>query len=593
MPVDVEKQGSFLGSPIVWFLLMACVAGGIWYGTSGRKILADKPVVAEAKPEVVPEAKPEVAPDFIAPPAPVVEAEPEVFMVRDETLLEVDRPPAAETPKAPDVPYKLYPNARVVKPRLGKGPDGLDQEMWEINATPSKPYKWSAQIGAKLGPRIQQYLAKPARETVAHPNAKDFPGAVPEDAPRISRAVKIPLNRPRWNFTGLYAPPGEVIRIQTSRELIGATVIIGCHRDNIAASKRVQTHRFPIISNSHKLEKNAIEVSNPFGGMIYIDVPGKAEWEKTRATCRVEISGAVEAPHFVLGETTPAEWNRIRKAPAPWGELGGVNHIGAARSARFRDMEFETAKELAEYWDEAVRLQDWLCGWPKRRSPERMVPDAEITVGAGHSGYPYMGYLDWEGWVDLDSITTRGSWGHFHEIGHNHQSGAWTFAGYGEVTNNVMALLCSEKLAGVKLGDDRSWLGNLDGALATRLGPPPKETPGGNLAMYVPVIQAFGWESLRNTWSEYAKRAGRTSMNLSTDDKKKEQFVLIWSKHAKANLGPYFEMFGFPYTPSMRTRLSTYRRWMPANFPPKKPEGYVEGGEIEDHGAQLGDFVMD
>ncbi len=584
MAVKLEKQSSVLGSPLAWFVILAAVAGGVWYYLHPTP----PPEVAVVPPPPPPPVKKD--PDFIDLPPPK-EVPPEVVVVDAPVVL---KPTEVVKPVEPEVPYSLPKGAKVVKVRLGKGPDGLDRQMWAIDASPKKPYKWDKDIGKVLGPAIAAYMGKDARNTVAHPSAKEFPGAVPGDAPRIEKVVKVPLKTSRWFFTGMYAPPGEIIRIQTSSELKGAEVIIGCHRDNIANSKREATHRFPLISNSHKVEKSTMEVANPFGGLIYINVPEKKEWAKSHSEARVEISGAVEAPIFILGETTPEEWKRIRKAPAPWGEINGEFHCAAARSERFREMDFETAKALAEYWNKAVELQDWLCGWAPRRSPERMVPDAEISIGSGHSGYPYVGYLDWEQWTDLKHITTEGSWGHFHELGHNHQSGAWTFAGYGEVTNNVMGLYCQEKLADITLDSGRGWLGNLNGVLASRLGPPPKEDAAGSLAMYVPVLKAFGWESLRNTWAEYAKKGTRSGMTLTGDDKKKETFVITWSKHCKANLGPYFETFGFPYTPSMHTRLGPLKRWMPPDFPPKPGTEDTGGGlMVEDHGAQLGDYVME
>lgn len=580
MAVRIDRQNSPLGSPLTWMLIMALIAGGIWYYKFGRP----QPEVAAEEPPPPPPPPPVKPPDYDNLPPPT-KVEPPPVRVVDEP--EPVKEP--EKPKEPVVAYSLTKDLKVVKPRFGKGPDALDRQMWEIDASPNKPYKWDKDLGKVLGPKIAEYMGKDPKRTVANPNASQFPGPVPEDAPRVQKTIHVPLSQSRWVSTGVYAPPGEIIRVEVNSELKGARVVIGCHRDNIATSKREQTHRFPLISNSFEITKSSIDVANPFGGLIYIDVPAKKEWEKSRSKCRVEITGGVEAPLFVLGETTEAEWKRIRQAPGPWGEIGGKNHFAAARSARFRDMPFATAKALAEYWDKAVELQDWLCGWPARRSPERMVPDAEITAGSGHSGYPYMGYLDWEDWVNLESIKTNGSWGHYHELGHNHQSGAWTFNGYGEVTNNVMGLYCEEVLAGIKLGSGRGWMGNLNGALARRLGPPPKEDARGNLAMYVPVIKAFGWETLRNTWSEYAKRGSRSGLNVSTDAKKKETFVLLWSKHCKANLGPYFELFGFPYTPSMQTRLSSYKRFMPPNFPPKPSEADGDDvPELPDHGSEMG-----
>ena len=568
MAVKIDNQHSLLGNPFVWLFVLSAGVGGIYYYRLTHRVEeAPPPVVAEVpKPP-----EPPKQPDWVdLPPPPADEPKTPVVKADDITLAHHGADELPRDPDDPLLPYELEKGAKVVTPKLGKGPDALDKEMWAFDATPDKPFKWGKEGGKDWLPKIQKYLAKDAKHTVAHPCAKDFPGAVPADAPRLEKVVKIPLNTHRWVSTGMYAPPGEIIRIQVGSELKGrCSVIIGCHRDNIAASKREATHRFPIISTGHAVDKSTIEVSNPFGGLIYIDVPFDKSKLKSKSTCRVEITGAVEAPLFVLGETTKDDWIRLRVAPAPWGEIGGKSHFAAARSNKFREMPYDTAKKLAEYWDKVVDLQDWLCGWDPRTAPERMVPDAEISAGSGHSGYPYMGYLDWESWTDLQAITTGGSWGHYHEVGHNHQSGAWTFAGYGEVTNNVMGLLCEDKMANIKPGSGGGWLGDLDEALAARLGPPPREDARGNLAMYVPVINAFGWESLRNTWSEYAKKSGRSSMNLSSDDKKKETFVRIWSKHCKANLGPYFESFGFPYTPAMKSNLGGLKKWMPPKLPPK------------------------
>lgn len=588
MAVNINKQNSPAGSPLFWFALLALAGGGAFYYYR-IYLPAHLPVVAEAPPEPPPPPPPQKKEE-----SHFVELEPPKEVPKVVTPVAEETKPEPEKPKAPRVPYTVAKDSKPWTPKLGKGPDKADLQMWEIMASPAKPYRWDKDTGKALGPAITAYMHKDPKHTVAHPGAKDFPGAVPADAPRIQKVVRLPLSRSRWQSTGLYAPPGETIRVELPPTLKGGEIIIGCHRDNIANSERKETHRFPLISTSVAITKTIHDIANPFGGLIYISVPEKKEWEKTHATARVEINGGVECPLFILGETTKEEWDRLRASPAPWGEIGSARHFAAARSERFRDMDFDTAKALAEYWDKAVELEDWLCGRDTRRSPERMVPDAEITIGSGHSGYPYMGYLDWEGWTDLKKITTEGSWGHYHELGHNHQSSAWTFAGYGEVTNNVMGLLCEERLADIKLGDGRGWLGDLDAALAARLGPPPKEDARGNLAMYVPVIRSFGWETLRDTWAEYAKKGNRPSMNLTTDDKKKETFVVIWSKHCKANLGPYFECFGFPYTPSMKFKLSSLKAWMPPSFPPKPSA--AENARTDtplDHGAEIQDVTND
>jgi len=66
-----------------------------------------------------------------------------------------------------------------------------------------------------------------------------------------------------------------------------------------------------------------------------------------------------------------------------------------------------------------------------------------------HSGYPIMTLLDvltakgermLPPQVDIVHLTTEGSWGHVHEIGHNMQRSWWGPSGCGEVTNNIFSL---------------------------------------------------------------------------------------------------------------------------------------------------------
>ena len=46
-------------------------------------------------------------------------------------------------------------------------------------------------------------------------------------------------------------------------------------------------------------------------------------------------------------------------------------------------------------------------------------------------------------------IVNEGSWGIYHQIGHNHQDYKWTTSSTGEVTNNVYSLYLFWKMHGV------------------------------------------------------------------------------------------------------------------------------------------------
>ena len=84
--------------------------------------------------------------------------------------------------------------------------------------------------------------------------------------------------------------------------------------------------------------------------------------------------------------------------------------------------------------------------------------DVQLSGGYMHSGYPIMTHLDVatgrDGQLakvlDLERLKREGSWGHFHELGHNRQEGAWTFAGTGEVTCNLFTLYAMDTVVGIE-----------------------------------------------------------------------------------------------------------------------------------------------
>jgi hypothetical protein len=71
-----------------------------------------------------------------------------------------------------------------------------------------------------------------------------------------------------------------------------------------------------------------------------------------------------------------------------------------------------------------------------------------------HSGYPIVTHLDVcektckTCILDLEKMKSVGSWGLFHEIGHNMQRSEWTFDGCAEVTVNIFSMHAMEKIVG-------------------------------------------------------------------------------------------------------------------------------------------------
>ena len=511
-PSSGEEEGGFVGGPSFWLILIL-VLGAVGY-------LIQDLMSPRATPEVVVAEPPPPRPE-----APVAPAKPPVAPAAEVVA---EKPPAPEPPKpevARDLPtyapddfdpsllrrYRTV-STRLTEARLGdkdRQPKAV-QAAHALRANPSAPLAVSRGDPTAMG-RIRQTVEAywagidPDR-CVPHPDAALFPGAVPEDADRVIWAVQIPLNTPRRHSTGLYAAPGERItfRIPSGDVDKGFVARIGCHTDNLLGSKRDAWKRWPVLTNARALDRRSVEMANPFGGPIYIEIPGRDEWARSRDRVRVEIVGAVEAPFFELGKTTKAEWENRRLAPAPWGELVGENMVLSVPSGLLRKLEHP--ENLMRVWDKVVETGDWLAALPRRRTPERIVADAEISAGWMHSGYPIMCYLESAPeMVSLRHLLTEGNWGFYHELGHNRQSGLWTYSGYTEVTCNLFSLICMERISGQKVGGGHGELA----PLAAELALDPKAHAGSAfhlLAQYYHPIAAFGWEPLQATFAELGRR---------------------------------------------------------------------------------------
>ena len=437
--------------------------------------------------------------------------------------------------------------------------------------SPAKPLRADDALARLMLTRNLELLrnAKP-EQLRAHPAADSFPGAVPKTAPRIaSRTVAIDTTVPQWHSTGLYAAPGELIRVTLPPEAVdkGFGVRIGCHTDSLWHLDKWQ--RAPEISRREPLKLAQTTAANPFGGLIYIDVPDKI----TPATLQFTIAGAVEAPHFILGKTSVLDWkNRIRNLAAPWAELETKKVILSVPSEKIRQLEDPDA--LMTLWDRILDAEADLSTIPhERKRPERIVPDTQISAGYMHSGYPIMTFLDKS--VEHSLSTTElaaGSWGHFHELGHNHQQGDWTFDGTTEVTCNLYSLYVMETVCGQPPGQghdamkpeavDKRLRGYL--AMSDKF-PRWKSDPFLALTMYLQLRTGFGWETYKKVFAQY--RELPKAERPKSDDEERDQWLVRFSRACGKNLGPFFEAWGVPTSESARKSIADLPAWMPADWP--------------------------
>jgi hypothetical protein len=404
-----------------------------------------------------------------------------------------------------------------------------------------------------------------AADVKPHPAAKEFPGLAPAGAPRVTREVAIDPNVPGWTSTGLWANAGDPVTLKVPLSVVGKgfAVRIGCHTDTLYHLDKWE--RAPEITRSVPIETETTVAANAFGGLIFIEVPDRA---KGTSDFKVTISGAIEAPLFVLGRDDDAAWNStIKLRQAPWAEFACDKVILCCPTENARRVTNPT--ELMNFWMRVVDAQDEISNQAKdRKRPERYVCDVQISAGYMHSGYPIMVPVSVADEMISFNKTKTPGWGFYHELGHNHQRGEFTFEGTGEVTNNVFGMYVIEYVLGhdpltghpaiapKKLEEHIAAIRKAGDKFAVW-----KSDPFIALTTYIQLVQGFGWES----WRAYLQSFADPSFGPApkSDDEKRDQFLVRYSKVAGRNLSDFFDFWGIPVSPSAKAEVAKLERWMP------------------------------
>lgn len=412
---------------------------------------------------------------------------------------------------------------------------------------------------------------KPA-DVRPHPAAEAFPFSVPADAQRITAKRTIDTRIPNWHSMGLYAAPGELITVTVpeAAAMQRLAVRIGAHTDQLWDCK--SWTRWPNIARRTVIETTQTRIANPFGGIVYLDVPDRC----TLGEITVTVANAVPAPWYVLGKTSLSQWrDTIRKLPGPWAELQSPGVIVVVPSKSVREL--DDPESVMKFWNRCVEAEDALAMWAPgdRKRPERFVADQQISVGYMHSGYPIMCGNDvYDYNLSVAKLTGTpekpGGWGQWHELGHNHQSGDWTPSGCGEVTVNLFTMYVINQVYGVPLDGTRGEKfhreqrqADLRKYLASSRTPADWD-PFEGLLMYYQLLDAFGWDTLKQVLAEY--RSLRPGERPKSDVEKWDQWMTRYAKATGKNLGPFFVKWKLPVTPAALKSIEGLPPWMHADF---------------------------
>jgi hypothetical protein len=289
-----------------------------------------------------------------------------------------------------------------------------------------------------------------ARKLYKHTAADSmYYGSVSDEEPAIIKRVTLsPRGYDSYSVTGVYAPAGEVIKIQISEADMEATGGIIVHIGQALYNRKANNiwsamniNRMPVILNSMAVNKTTATlkdgvytayVGSFLGGPIYI--------HNTKSTISVTISGGVRYSHFILGYTTKAEFNKNAASSAPYFDLEvreyGVLHSGAKIYAE--PFDYDDLYKAAILWEKIS-----LVSTQGSNQGIVFLYDPFVAAGAAVAFPTQMSVNCPASWMsnalNYDAFVKSGAWGVVHEYNHNFQG--YGVGSGGEVTNNAMNLV--------------------------------------------------------------------------------------------------------------------------------------------------------
>lgn len=441
----------------------------------------------------------------------------------------------------------------------------------ELVPSQSKPLR-NALARLIMAADLAEMDHRPAADRPASAAAAAFPGSVAADAPRIERTIDVVCRESQWISTGLYAVPGEAITVEfdSERDVVPPQlqIRIGAHTDGLW--HHPDWRRAPDVSVAYNLINDGKVMASSFGGLIYVMAPREV---REQERMKITIRGAVAAPLFVLGSTRSEEWkSTIRHAPGPWAELATDKVILTVPSSEIRGL--ENPEELMQFWNRILDADADLAAIPRERGkPQRICADVQISAGYMHSGYPIMTHLDAVDEMTQLAKLSAGSWGLFHELGHNHQEPDWTFDGTTEVTCNLFSLYVIEQVCGKPWSEGHGGMKDRAKQFAEwekkgRTFEVWKQEPFLALQMYAQLVEGFGWEPYKKVFAEYRKL--QPSERPKGELAKHDQWMTRMSRTVGKNLGPFFQAWNVPTSETARASLNDLPIW----FPPDLPESW-------------------
>ena len=376
------------------------------------------------------------------------------------------------------------------------------------------------------------------------------------------------MDKPARKPTGAYLLPGSVATVIVPDSLVGKgyEVRVGAHSWDLKKKKKVL--RLYRVSAVYPINQKEVQVANPLGGGIYIEVP----YEADAGVVEIKISNVVRSPYFSMKSfhmTTLEQWRqKERNFKSPWADFQSGRFMMQVPTSWIYQLEDPVS--LMEDWDKAIGISNKTFGRPEDFGKEMIYPqvDTQLRGRAFHPGYPsgnrgYDPLKDYGGYHD-NHLVRGPQYAHsyeFHEQGHGYMFPKYSGDREAAVNLPFVAVLNRgfdfglEEAFRLSRGIQNKFVTLDTTAIAWMMSDHFLEKTGmegyerqyqaKGHAKFVDIVRLFGWEIIDNFFKSTNQdhMDGKPwSINKSDGDK----YTLRLSKIANADLRPLIHFWGIP-----------------------------------------------
>lgn len=399
---------------------------------------------------------------------------------------------------------------------------------------------------ATIAPPVTPVIPVPPVQPTVKPELKTADSTIEilETVSGAKEAERLAQNFRASDFstTGFYLPaftPMEIEVTQISGNSL-PTLLVGTY-------SRYQAKWDP---TSHTLKTGTNTITDASGGIMYLRFNNDNPSSKVKIRF---ITGMKPIPYFQLGKTLQADWVKMidNITDVPDVQLVGKKTIITFSLANAKVYKNDDQEALIKKADRVIAIEDSISGLFGNDPIDQPNVHKYLMTESDHPGY-FMAatfYRTWYGTttggvpsiLKADNLT----WGPWHELGHMHQQGAWTWSELTEVTVNIYSIAV-EKAFGItptRLTSQNEW-NNTATYLASAEGVRNYNASSTSvwlrLCMFQQLKLAFG----ENFYQELHRQARRETIKPTTTDARMRWFMLKACGISGRNLSIFFQKWG-------------------------------------------------